>query len=135
MKTLHVSLNVNDIADSVRYYSALFGRSPDVEKEHFAKWWLDDPKVNFALNDTAGSAGLNHPGIEVDDKMGLSSIYERAKSAGEFNEEGDTTCCYAQSEKGWAVDPQGVSWEIFSTSTYLHEQQEPETAARQPGCC
>lgn len=135
MKTLHVSLNVTDMADSVRYYTAFFGRPPDVDKEQFAKWWLDDPKVNFALNGTAGSAGLNHLGIEVDGKAELIPVYERAKSAGKFNEEGDTTCCYTQSEKGWAVDPQGVPWEIFATSSYLHEQEESEVAAYPPGCC
>jgi catechol 2,3-dioxygenase-like lactoylglutathione lyase family enzyme len=138
VKTLHVSLSVKSIPDSVLYYSGLFGRKPDVLKPEFAKWWLDDPKVNFALNAVnagVGTAGLNHLGIEVDDEAELAPYYERAREVGAFAEEGDTECCYAQSTKGWASDPQGIAWEIFKTSEYLHDAAEQPAEACPTGCC
>jgi len=113
LKTLHVSLSVKSIPDSVSYYSTLFGRKPDVLKPEFAKWWLDDPKVNFALN-----AGSGNPG-----------------PAGTFAEEGDTECCYAQSTKGWASDPQNVSWELFKTTEYLHDAPTQPKQACPTDCC
>jgi catechol 2,3-dioxygenase-like lactoylglutathione lyase family enzyme len=135
MQTLHVSLSVKSIPDSVTYYSTLFGRKPDVLKPTFAKWWLDDPKVNFALNASSGEPGLNHLGIEVDDAAELTPYYDRAKEAGIFAEEGDTECCYAQSTKGWAADPQGVSWELFKTNEYLHDTPKEPAQACPTGCC
>jgi catechol 2,3-dioxygenase-like lactoylglutathione lyase family enzyme len=135
VKTLHVSLSVKSIPESVVYYTGLFGRKPDVLKPEFAKWWLDDPKVNFALNASAGKAGLNHLGIEVDEEAELTPYYERAREVGTFAEEGDTECCYAQSTKGWASDPQGVAWEIFKTTEYLHDQPGEPAQACPTGCC
>ena len=135
MKTLHVSLSVKSIPDSVVYYSTLFGRKPDVLKPEFAKWWLDDLKVNFALNASAGEPGLNRLGIEVEHEADLAPYYERAKEAGPFAEEGDTQCCYAQSTKGWASDPQGVSWELFKTSQYLHDTPDEPAKACPTACC
>jgi catechol 2,3-dioxygenase-like lactoylglutathione lyase family enzyme len=90
VKRLHVSLSVKSVPDSVEYYTTLFGRRPDVLKPAFAKWWLDDPQVNFALNAASGNPGLNHLGIEVDDEADLVPYYQRAKEAGMFAEEGDT---------------------------------------------
>ena len=139
MKTLHVSLGVKSIPESVTYYTGLFGRGPDVEKPEFAKWWLDDPKVNFAINARPDNTGLHHLGIEMDDEADLAPYYERATEAGAFEEEGDTVCCYAQSTKGWASDPQGISWELFKTHDYVHD--DPAYTGDQPesvcptACC
>ena len=135
MKTLHVSLSVKSIPDSVHYYTGLFGRKPDVIKPEFAKWWLDDPKVNFALNASTGQPGLDHLGIEVDSEADLAPYYDRAREAGDFAEEGNTDCCYANSTKGWASDPQGISWELFTTHDYLHDTPAEPAEACPTDCC
>lgn len=137
MKTLHVSLSVDDLDKSVAYYGQLFGRDPDVLKPDFAKWWLDDPKVNFALSH-GQKPGLSHLGIQVEETDELAELYQRARCAdGVFREDGDTVCCYARSTKGWSVDPQGIPWEVFLTSEHLHEEspREAEACPAGVGCC
>lgn len=135
MKTLHVSLSVDDLDSSVAYYRALFDREPDVLKPDFAKWWLDDPKVNFALNH-GQKPGLNHLGIQVEETGELADLYKRARNADTaFNEEGDTVCCYARSTKGWTTDPQGIPWEVFLTAEHLHEETPPEADVCTTACC
>lgn len=135
MKTLHVSLSVEDLGKSVAYYGQLFGREPDVSKPDFAKWRLDDPKVNFAL--THGQKpGLSHLGIQVEETAELAELYRRARCADSvFSEEGDTVCCYARSQKGWTVDPQGIPWEVFLTTERLHDETPRQAEARPTGCC
>jgi catechol 2,3-dioxygenase-like lactoylglutathione lyase family enzyme len=117
MKRLHVNLAVADVSDSVRFYTALFAAEPTVLKDDYAKWMLDDPRVNFAISKRGGGTpGVNHLGIQVDDRDELVEVYGRLKEArGPVLEEGETTCCYAQSEKSWIFDPQGVAWETFFT--------------------
>jgi catechol 2,3-dioxygenase-like lactoylglutathione lyase family enzyme len=115
---LHVHLKVSDIDQSVRFYSALFGRAPDKREVDYAKWMLDDPRVNFAISQKCGAVkGVEHLGIQVEDQGELAEVYGRLKAADRpVLEEGATTCCYAQSEKSWIADPDGVVWEAFLTN-------------------
>jgi len=117
MKRLHVHVSVDDLAHSVRFYSTLFAAEPAVRKPDYAKWMLDDPRVNFAISTRAGRTGLDHLGIQVETQDELHEVYGRLQSADRpVLEEGATTCCYAKSEKAWIADPQGVAWETFLTS-------------------
>lgn len=117
MKRLHVHVSVDDLAHSIQFYSALFANEPSVSKPDYAKWMLDDPRVNFAISSRSGEAGLDHLGIQVETPDELQEVYGRLKQADRpVLEEGATTCCYAQSEKWWITDPQGLSWETFLTT-------------------
>ena len=117
MKRLHVHVSVDDLAQSVRFYSTLFAAEPAVTKADYAKWLLDDPRVNFAISARSGSAGLDHLGIQVETQAELQEVYGRLRQADRpVLDEGATTCCYAQSEKSWITDPQGLSWETFLTT-------------------
>lgn len=117
MKRLHVHVSVEDLAQSVRFYSTLFAAEPAVTKPDYAKWMLDDPRVNFAISTHSGRSGLDHLGIQVETPAELEEVYGRLRTAGRpVLDEGATTCCYARSEKSWITDPQGVSWETFLTT-------------------
>ncbi len=120
MNRLHIHLNVRDIDQSVRFYSALFGAEPVKLEPDYAKWMLEDPRVNFAISARGGEAGLSHLGIQVDNAPELANAAARAKAAaGEVLVEEGASCCYAKSDKSWAEDPQGVRWETFLTSSDL----------------
>jgi catechol 2,3-dioxygenase-like lactoylglutathione lyase family enzyme len=118
MKRLHVHMSVENLDQSIRFYSTLFATGPTVVKPDYAKWMLEDPRVNFAISTQSGRApGIEHLGIQVEDGDELQEVYGRLKEAeGPVLEEGKTTCCYAQSEKSWIADPQGVAWETFLTN-------------------
>jgi catechol 2,3-dioxygenase-like lactoylglutathione lyase family enzyme len=117
MKRLHVHVSVEDLAGSTRFYSALFGAEPNVAKTNYAKWMLDDPRVNFAISARGGRAGVDHLGIQVETPEELKEAYGRLQQAERpVLEEGATTCCYAKSEKSWTSDPQGLLWESFLTT-------------------
>ncbi|MDI3308822.1 MAG: ArsI/CadI family heavy metal resistance metalloenzyme [Acetobacteraceae bacterium] len=116
MKRMHVNLSVEEIGASVRFYTGLFGVEPTVLKPDYAKWMLDDPRVNFAIAARGRQTGLDHLGIQVESSEELAEVYGRLKAAGGPPlEQGNVTCCYAQSEKSWITDPQGVAWEAFLT--------------------
>jgi len=117
MKRLHVHVAVDDLEHSIGFYSALFAAQPSVTKTDYAKWMLDDPRVNFAISTPGRRPGLDHLGIQVEDKDELKEIYARLhKAGGNVIEQGQTSCCYAKSEKSWIDDPAGISWETFLTS-------------------
>ena len=117
MKRLHIHVSVDDLAQSVRFYSTLFAAEPAVTKGDYAKWMLDDPHVNFAISTRSGGSGLDHLGIQVETQGELQEVYGRLRQADRpVVEQSATTCCYAQSEKSWITDPQGVSWETFLTT-------------------
>lgn len=117
MKRLHVHVSVEDLAESIRFYSSLFGAEPTVAKPDYAKWMLDDPRVNFAISARGGQAGVDHLGIQVETAEELKDVYARLRQAERpVLEEGATTCCYAKSEKAWTSDPQGLLWESFLTT-------------------
>jgi catechol 2,3-dioxygenase-like lactoylglutathione lyase family enzyme len=144
MKRLHVHVGVNDLDQSIGFYSALFAADPTVRKPDYAKWMLDDPRVNFAISLRPGAGGVRHLGIQVENSDELGEVYARLEQAdGPTFDEGATTCCYAKSEKTWINDPQGVAWETFLTTgestTYGGgvESAAPEShaATKPPQCC
>ena len=116
MNRFHVHLNVADLPASIRFYSALFAAEPSVLKPDYAKWMLEDPRVNFAISDTGRAAGIDHLGIQAETGEELAQIGTRLTSAGSsLVPEEATVCCYAQSDKLWTEDPQGTRWETFHT--------------------
>lgn len=118
MKRFHVHVGVKDLEDSIEFYSTLFGQKPSKIKEDYAKWMLEDPRINFAISTRSGKLGLDHLGMEVNEVEELQEISERLKQAdlGLFDE-GSTTCCYAESSKAWVKDPAGIPWEAYRTMT------------------
>jgi catechol 2,3-dioxygenase-like lactoylglutathione lyase family enzyme len=117
MMRLHVHVAVGDLEKSIGFYSALFDAKPALVKPDYAKWMLDDPRVNFAISTRGHAPGLDHLGIQVEDKTELSEVYTRLRKAGgAILEQGETSCCYARSEKSWIDDPAGISWETFHTT-------------------
>ncbi|KRA44530.1 ArsI/CadI family heavy metal resistance metalloenzyme [Pseudoxanthomonas sp. Root630] len=117
MNRFHVHLNVTDLDTSIRFYSALFATQPAVVKPDYAKWMLDDPRVNFAISTTGRAAGIDHLGFQVESADGLAAIGRRLDAAGgTVVPEDATICCYAQSDKLWTEDPQGTRWESFHTT-------------------
>lgn len=117
MKRLHIHVGVTDLHQSIGFYSTLFAAKPTVVKDDYAKWMLDDPRVNFAISSGEhASKGIEHLGIQVESGDELAEVYSRLKAAdGSVLEEGQTTCCYAKSEKSWIADPDGIVWEAFFT--------------------
>ncbi|MCP1727643.1 lactoylglutathione lyase [Natronospira proteinivora] len=117
MKRLHVHVGVADLEQSIRFYSHLFGQSPSKQRQDYAKWMLEDPRVNFAISARGAGTGIDHLGFQVDSEAELAQLKEQAVAADQsaLVEEGEATCCYAQSEKHWTVDPQGIAWEHFHT--------------------
>lgn len=117
MKRFHVHLGVSDLAGSIRFYSGLFGMPPAVEKHDYAKWMLDDPRVNFAISQRSSRAGLDHLGFQAESADELAAIrvdFARAGGA-RIRDESDVSCCYARGNKHWTTDPQGIAWEAFHT--------------------
>ncbi len=155
MKRLHVHVSVEDISHSVGFYSALFAAQPTVVKSDYAKWMLEDPRVNFAISTRGREVGLDHLGIQVENTDELHDVYARLRKAGgNIVEQGETTCCYAKSEKSWMDDPAGIAWETFHTSgestiygdgsgenqaRIAHEKPSaccaPSPAAKTTACC
>ena len=116
MKRLHVNVSVTDLEKSVNFYSSLFAARPAVLKPDYAKWMLEDPRVNFAISNRGSRKGIDHLGIQVENDAELAEVYGRLKNAQAITvEQGATTCCYAQSEKSWTIDPEGIAWETFLT--------------------
>lgn len=114
MKRFHVHLGVTDLAEGIRFYSALFGAQPSMAKDDYAKWMLDDPRVNFAISTRSGRNGLDHLGFQVDSDAELGEIENKLKSASsDVIEQKGTACCYAESDKYWVQDPAGIPWEAF----------------------
>lgn len=142
MKRLHLHVSVPDIAQSIGFYEALFGAAPSVVKDDYAKWMLEDPRVNFAISQRGRTAGVDHVGVQAETPEELAEIAARLKAAGTstFDQEA-TTCCYAQSDKTWVSDPAGLRWETFFThgeATRYGEDAEAEEAAQAEAggaCC
>lgn len=153
MKRMHVHVAVDDLPRSISFYSALFAAEPAVIKHDYAKWMLDDPRVNFAISKRGQQPGLDHLGIQAEDKDELNEIYRRLQSAGgNVLEQGETRCCYAASEKSWIDDPAGIAWEAFLTSGEITDYGDgsgepaprvahakacctPEIVTAQAACC
>jgi catechol 2,3-dioxygenase-like lactoylglutathione lyase family enzyme len=140
---MHVHVGVKDLDQSIRFYSTLFGAEPTVTKHDYAKWMLDDPRVNFAISaDHHATKGIEHLGIQVENGEELAEVYGRLEAADRpVLEEGATTCCYAKSEKSWISDPDGVVWETFLTNgeATVYGDSSPLSAgsinAAEGACC
>ena len=116
MKRLHVHVAVHDLQQSIRFYSALFAAEPAVKKDDYAKWMLDDPRVNFAISTRSSKAGLDHLGIQAENGTELEDIGVRLAQADvAITAQKGASCCYAKSDKYWTIDPQGIAWESFHT--------------------
>jgi catechol-2,3-dioxygenase len=138
MKRLHVHVSVDDLTKSIQFYSTLFSVEPIVTKADYAKWMLDDPRVNFAISKRGAEPGIRHLGIQVEDRAELADMYSRLQRAeADVLDEGATTCCYAKSEKSWVADPQGVQWETFLTTgeSTIYGSNPPEHPVRTRPCC
>jgi len=149
MKRLHVHVGVEDLDHSIAFYSALFATDPSVAKPDYAKWMLDDPSVNFAISTgDRQQTGVQHLGIQAATADELATVYARLGKAGQpVLDEGETTCCYARSEKSWVSDPDGVAWETFLThGEAIHYGSGPSAeeiaafkakteASKAPTCC
>jgi Glyoxalase/Bleomycin resistance protein/Dioxygenase superfamily len=139
MKRFHVHVNVDQLDPSIQFYSTLFGTAPTVVKPDYAKWMLDDPRVNFAISQRDRPAGVDHLGLQAEDEAELTAIGARLHAADAVAlAEKATTCCYAHSDKFWAEDPQGVRWESFHTfgeaTTYTASPDEV-SADPKATCC
>ena len=130
MQRLHLHINVEDLERSVTFYSTLFNAEPSVRKPDYAKWMLEDPRVNLAISQRDREAGVDHVGIQAETAEELAAIAQRLKSAGQVTfDEAATTCCYAKSDKSWVVDPSGLRWESFHTFGASTVYGEAEKAA------
>ncbi len=132
MKRFHIHVGVSDLEKSVQFYSTLFGQKPTKLKEDYAKWMLEDPRLNFAISTRAADQGVDHLGIQVENASELTDITERLKKAdlGVYDE-GETTCCYAESSKAWVKDPSGLAWEAYQNMADADVFSEGAEA----GCC
>lgn len=139
MKRLHVQVAADDVAESVRFCSVLFVTEPAVGKSDYAKWMLDDPRVNFGISQCGADTGIEHLGIQVESADELREVYDRLLQAGRpVLEEGSTTCSYAKTEECWSEDPHGVAWETFLTtgdSTVYGDSPDLASLERDVGCC
>lgn len=140
MKRMHIHVAVEDLPRNIAFYNALFAAEPSVVEADYAKWMLDDPRLNFAISARGAKPGLNHLGVQVDSGEELDELRQRlAQMPAKVTEEIGTTCCYAQSDKAWVTDPQGIAWEAFHTlaraNVFGAHPKAQESAAAAAGCC
>lgn len=140
MKRFHVHVAVPDLAESVRFYSTLFGAGPTVTKTDYAKWMLEDPRVNFAISQRGAKVGINHLGFQVDSGDELEVLHTQLESADRaVVAERGANCCYAKSDKYWITDPAGIAWESFHTlgsiPMFGAEAESSAETKEQGGCC
>lgn len=137
MKRFHVHVAVKDLSESIRFYSSLFGAPPSVERADYAKWMLEDPRVNFAISNRLDKTGLNHLGFQVDSSAELTGMKDQLVAAdAAMTEETGKACCYARSDKYWVKDPTGIAWETFHTlgSAPVYEDSHSQVDEAS-GCC
>jgi lactoylglutathione lyase len=136
MKRFHVHAHVEDLQASIAFYSKMFGAEPTRVESDYAKWMLEDPRINFAISTRGGKPGVDHLGIQTDTEEELAELRERARAADmALLDEGETTCCYARSDKHWLVDPQGIAWEHYHTLGNIPVFSEPAVSKDAPACC
>ena len=146
MKRIHIHVGVENLDNSIRFYTAIFGAAPIKTKPDYAKWMLEDPQVNFAISTRASKTGVDHLGIQVDEDEELTELRDRIKAADlAVFDEGPTTCCYADSDKSWVQDPAGIAWEAYRTmedaQIFFSKNANNETvcctpeSVGKPNCC
>ena len=136
MKRFHVHVSVPNLDQSIRFYSTLFGTEPAVVKPDYAKWMLEDPRVNFAISQRSGKVGINHLGLQTDSDDELEVLHGQLQQAEvAAHAEKNTSCCYALSNKYWVTDPAGIAWETFHTLSSVPTFNGEETAAAPESAC
>jgi catechol 2,3-dioxygenase-like lactoylglutathione lyase family enzyme len=138
MKRFHVHVSVDDLEQSIRFYSAVFGAAPNVIKPDYAKWMLDDPRVNFAISNRGHACGLNHLGIQAESAAELEQLHEQLDTAGsDVLAQTGTSCCYSRSDKYWTTDPAGIAWETFHSleSVPTYGKSGGESREQTDGAC
>ena len=136
MKRFHVHAHVDNLQASIAFYSKMFAAAPSRVESDYAKWMLDDPRINFAISTRGGKPGVDHLGIQTDDAGELAELKARAEAADmTLLDEGETTCCYARSEKHWVTDPQGIAWEHFHTLDNIPVFSEKAAAGAEASAC
>jgi catechol 2,3-dioxygenase-like lactoylglutathione lyase family enzyme len=138
MKRFHLHLHVRDLDQNIAFYSRLFGQAPARVESDYAKWMLEDPPVNFAISTRGQGVGIDHVGIQVDRAEDLAALREQARAADlALADDGETTCCYARSDKYWVTDPQGLPWEQFHTLDHIpvFSESQPQAGAMASACC
>ena len=136
MKRFHVHMAVPDLQAGIRFYSTMFGAEPAVVKDDYAKWMLEDPRVNFAISQRGGDAGINHLGFQVDHPSELKEIHTRLHAAdANVTEQAGAACCYARSDKYWVTDPAGVAWESFHSLGTVPFYNGEAAEASKGACC
>ena len=129
MKRFHVHAHVEDLEASIAFYSKLFAAAPTRRESDYAKWMIEDPRINFAISSRGGKPGVDHLGFQADSDEELAELKRRAEAADlALLDEGETTCCYARSEKHWVTDPQGIAWEHFHTLDSIPTFSQPAEA-------
>ncbi|MEN9864509.1 MAG: hypothetical protein RL748_99 [Pseudomonadota bacterium] len=137
MKRFHMHLAVSDLASNIRFYSQLFGAAPTVEKDDYAKWMLDDPRINFAISARGAAPGVDHIGIQVESEAELAELKQRydAADAAAVTTETGMGCCYMESNKHWLTDPQGIAWEAYHSLAEIPTFSKAEVQAEGSACC
>lgn len=142
MMRFHVHVAVTDLTASIRFYSALFAAEPTVVKSDYAKWMLEDPRVNFAISQRGATPGLNHLGVQVENDAELAEMHDRLEGAAlPVDTQMGAACCYVKSNKYWAVDPQGIAWESYHTLNDIpvfgesRDAQNSGPASEVAACC
>jgi catechol 2,3-dioxygenase-like lactoylglutathione lyase family enzyme len=138
MKRFHVHAHVEDLQRSIAFYTKMFGAEPTRVESDYAKWMLEDPRLNFAISTRGSKPGVDHLGIQTDTEEELTELKARARAADlSIADEGETTCCYARSEKHWLTDPQGIAWEHYHTlgDIPVFSQKQADAAADASACC
>lgn len=137
MKRLHVHVSVDNLTDSIKFYSGMFASKPTVLKSDYAKWKLDDPRMNFAISQRGAEVGLNHLGIQVESASELGEMQSRLESLQPgVEKEEEVACCYAKSDKYWVTDPSGIAWETFHTLDTIPVFGKPDkTEPAMDACC
>ena len=138
MKRFHVHAHVQKLEQSIAFYSKLFGAPPTRVESDYAKWMLEDPRINFAISTRGDKLGVDHLGLQADSDEELAELKERARAADlAMLDEGETTCCYARSDKYWLTDPQGIAWEQFHTLATIptFSESKPEAQTASSACC
>lgn len=135
MKRVHIHVAVDNLFESIRFYSSLFATEPSVTKADYAKWMLDDPRVNFAISSRGAAPGLNHLGVQVESSEELAEMHERLDHLTGVREEAGAACCYARSDKYWVTDPQGIAWETFHTLDTIPVFGSDTSEKAKAACC
>lgn len=138
MNRFHVHLHVDDLGKSIGFYSKLFAAEPTRVEADYAKWMIEDPRINFAISTRGTTPGIDHLGFQTDSAEELGALKARADAADmALFDTGETTCCYARSDKHWITDPQGIAWEQFHTleNIPVFHEAAPEDASADSACC